>query len=121
MRDLWHVAAEVQLPKVSFMKTTNDVVASITRVTGLTDADVLVDIACINCGKGRRNPMKHVRILHGGAPLLLPCTLTLALEADLRPTSFQKRILRVFAYTAAHANAVRDTLLCWFAALTPSP
>ena len=122
MRDLWQVVAEVNLPK-TFGGSAKDVSTMLAERSGVPASRFCIDVAHINCGKGRRNPMRNVRLFPAETR---PCVRVLpvidaaepATDTDidaaadavggeyLRPTSFQKRILRLFVCVAADVEAL---------------
>ena len=107
-RKLWPLAGEAYLPK-TFSETMSDIGAAISKIAGVSDSEFCIDIAHINCGKGRRNPMKNVRIFSGTIDTVLPMT---DMEY-LKPSSFQKRVLRIFAVNSALFTPISDAFLEW--------
>jgi HD superfamily phosphohydrolase len=108
-RQLWHVVVEQQLSKTC-LKTPREFTTELCRlVSGITERDICVDVACINCGKGRRNPMKNVRLYSVGNDYV--CSEVDTEDADyVRPTTFQKRVLRVFVCDIKHVDRIRAAI-----------
>lgn len=122
-RDLWHVVGEVNLPK-TFGGSVKDVSAELETRSGVPAHRFAMDMAHINCGKGRRNPMRNVRLFPAETrPAVMEMDSATDTDIDaaaksvrsdyLRPTSFQKRILRLFVYDAADVGTLQLAFTNW--------
>ena len=115
-RDLWREVGSVTLTP-TFAYSTEEVVAELCRVAvDVPSAMFLVDLASINCGKGRFDPMLKVTFYSKHAvDAAGNCVLKIADRTTdyMRPMHFQRRIMRVFAKDDAHVPALLEALQAW--------
>jgi HD superfamily phosphohydrolase len=110
-RDLWPLIAETLLPK-TFVFTVQKVVETLSDMAELSTDSFCVDVAYINCGRGRRNPMRHVPLYTSST------TNTLSIPTPSLPASFQKRMLRVFVHDAENAIKLTAAVKRWIQEFT---
>jgi hypothetical protein len=115
-RDLWPEAGHVMLTP-TFAYHADDIVAELSSLAhGLSPSEFMLDMASINCGKGKYDPMPKVPFYEVTAmDARGECDLKLVdRTADyMRPMYFQRRVMRVFAKDAATIPVLLEAMETW--------
>jgi hypothetical protein len=115
-RDLWHEVGHVMLTP-AFAYSAEDIVSELSALAGgLAPSEFLLDMASINCGKGKYDPMPKVPFYEvTSMDAKGECTLKLVdRTADyMRPIHFQRRVMRLFAKDAGAISVLLDAMETW--------
>lgn len=113
-RKLWDLAGQMPLP-AGYVVSEADICTELETLSGVPREHFVVDLARINCGKGRYDPMRNIPFYEEQETECGEVVFRRVLKATdyMRPMYFQRRILRVFCRRPKDLPALEDAFERW--------